>query len=190
MELDQVMEAIERDRRYYETSGGGMTVSGGEPLVQAEFTCALLERCRQVGIRTCLESTLHARWDVVERALAHADLLIADFKCADSAKHARVTGVPNDTILENLVRAADRTDQIIVRIPVIPGFNDGDADCAAAADFLERNLLGRIREVQLLEFMRMGEEKCHSLERPYPMEDCSFDREELHARILAFQSLL
>ena len=190
MNVDAVMRIIERDRRYYETSGGGVTVSGGEPLVQAAFAQELLARCREAGIRTCLESTLHGPWDALEALLRVSDLLIADFKCDDARRHERFVGCDNLTVKENLLRAATLTDQIIVRVPVIPGFNDDEDELAAIRDFLTRNLLGRILEVQVLEFMHLGEEKRRSLEQHYPYEGNDFNREELHGTVLAMQRSL
>ena len=189
MSVDEVMNVVQKDRRYYETSGGGVTVSGGEPLVQAAFTREVLRRCREAGIATCLETTLHAPWDVLEPLIDEADLLIADFKCADEQRHEQFTGLGNQLIVENLLRAASKTDQIVVRVPVIPGFNDDD-ELAAIRAFLQQNLLGRIREVQLLEFMHLGEEKRRSLEQRYPYEGYNFDREELHGKVCAMQRAL
>ena len=190
LDVDQVMEVVEKDRRYYETSGGGITISGGEPLVQADFAAAILRRCRQAGIHTCLESTLYASWEALEPVLDLSDLLICDVKCIDAEKHARFTGVGNEAILDNLARATRKTDQVIVRVPVIPGFNDTLEDARAIGQFLVDGLQGAIREVQLLEFMHLGEEKCRSLERPYPLHDQEVNREELHATVLAMQDHL
>ena len=125
-------------------------------MVQAEFATAMLKACQQAGIHTCLETTLHAPWAALESALVWTDLLICDLKCADAEKHARATGVRNDTVLENLARASRATDQIIVRIPVIPGFNDDMDDLDAAASLLEEKMDVRPIEVQLLEFMHRG----------------------------------
>lgn len=190
MSVDAVMEVVERDRSYYETSGGGVTVSGGEPLVQAAFAAKLLGRCHEAGIHTCLETTLSVPWNVAKPVLDEADLLIVDVKCLDSQLHARCTGRSNEAVLENLVRAADETDQIIVRVPVIPGFNDDAGELAAIRAFLVQNLLGRIREVQLLEFMHLGEEKCRSLERRYPYEGYEFNRDDLHGAVRAMRESL
>ena len=188
--VDEVMDVVERDRAFFDRSGGGVTLSGGEPLVQAAFAKALLARCRQAGIHTCLSSTLHAPWEVAQPVLRETDVLLADFKCADADKHERFTGVRNDTISANLIRAAREECDIVIRIPVIPGFNDAPADAEAAIAFLDAHLAGRIREVQLLEFMHLGEEKCRSLARAYPMKTRDFDRATLHAGVLAMRDEL
>ena len=190
MDEDQVFEIVKRDLRYYETSGGGVTVSGGEPLCQAKFAEAVLRRCRQARIGTCLETTLKASWDIVEPLVRQADVVIADLKCVNSAKHARFTGVPNELILANLVRCAQEVDKLVVRIPVIPGFNDTPEDALAFANWLEANMKGLVDEVQLLEFMHLGEEKCRSIEKRYPMEGRTIDREKLHETVLALQQTI
>lgn len=190
MSVDEVMRTIERDRRYYETSGGGVTVSGGEPLLQPAFVRELFRRCRQQGIHTCLETTLHAPYDVIEAALELCDLLICDVKCVHAELHERHTGQSNDLVLENLLRATQKTDQIVVRVPVVPGFNADEEELSAIEAFFVQNLLGRIREVQLLEFMHLGEEKCRSLERRYPYEGYTINRDDLHARVCAMRDSL
>ena len=169
MSLDEVMAVIEKDRAFYEKSGGGVTVSGGEPLVQKDFTRSILKACCETGIHTCLESTFCTDWETVEAAAEYADLLISDIKHMDSDVHKKYTGAGNEKILANLKRLAACGHDMILRIPVIPGINDDIGD--------------RLRVLQLLSFMRMGEEKCLSLGRTYEMDSLQFDREEFQQRV-------
>ena len=116
MSVEDCMEIIRRDKSYYETSGGGVTVSGGEPLLQSAFVKKLFGACRQEGIHTCLETTLFPPWHTVEEVFPLTDLFIADLKMIDPALHKEYTGQTNASILKNLVTLSRRTDRIILRI--------------------------------------------------------------------------
>ena len=183
MSLDEVMAVIEKDRAFYEKSGGGVTVSGGEPLVQKEFARSILKACCETGIHTCLESTFCTDWETVEAAAEYADLLISDIKHMDSDVHKKYTGAGNEKILANLKRLAACGHDMILRIPVIPGINDDMENIIKTADYIEDNIGDRLRVLQLLSFMRMGEEKCLSLGRTYEMDSLEFDREEFQQRV-------
>ena len=183
MSLDEVMAVIEKDRAFYEKSGGGVTVSGGEPLVQKEFTRSILKACREAGIHTCLESTFCTDRETAEAAAEYADLVISDIKHMDSEVHKKYTGAGNEKILANLKRLAACGHDMILRIPVIPGTNDDMENIIKTADYIEDNIGDRLRTLQLLSFMRMGEEKCRSLDRAYEMDSLQFDREEFQQRV-------
>lgn len=183
MSLDEVMAVIEKDRAFYEKSGGGVTVSGGEPLVQKEFTRSILKACREAGIHTCLESTFCTDRETAEAAAEYADLLISDIKHMDSEVHKKYTGAGNEKILANLKRLAACGHDMILRIPVIPGTNDDMENIIKTADYIEDNIGDRLRTLQLLSFMRMGEEKCRSLDRAYEMDSLQFDREKFQQRV-------
>ena len=166
--VEEAVTELARDRPFYETSGGGVTLSGGEPLAQPEFTAAVLERCRAEGLHTCLDTSGQAAWEDLERALRWTDLVLYDFKIADPARHRRYTGVANDLIRENLERIDARGTPIEVRMPVIPGVNDDPENIDAAAAFLAP--LRAIRQVTLLGYHRLGESKYRCLGRTYPLE--------------------
>ena len=183
MSRDEVMAVIEKDRAFYEKSGGGVTVSGGEPLVQKEFTRSILKACREAGIHTCLESTFCTDRETAEAAAEYADLVISDIKHMDSEVHKKYTGAGNEKILANLKRLAACGHDMILRIPVIPGINDDAENIERTADYIEDNIGDRLRTLQLLSFMRMGEEKCRSLDRAYEMDSLQFDREEFQQRV-------
>ncbi len=184
--VEEAMETVRRDISYYKSSGGGITLSGGEPLMQASFVSELLKKCRQEGIHTCVETTLCADWKVIEQILPDTDLFITDIKHMDSAVHRQYTKLPNEQILANMERLAEYGKPMIVRIPVIPGVNDTHENMEAAADFIIDKLHNRVEELQLLEFMRLGEEKYKSLDLAYPMEGLEFDRDEFTIKVTEF----
>jgi pyruvate formate lyase activating enzyme len=129
---------VERDRPFYETSRGGMTVSGGEPLRQLDFTVALLEGGKERGLHTALDTCGHAPWSSLARAAPHADLVLYDLKHMDSATHRELTGVGNELILENLARVVELRgpDRVWIRYPFVPTRNDDSANVEAMARFL------------------------------------------------------
>jgi pyruvate formate lyase activating enzyme len=183
MSVEECMEIIRRDRSYYDESGGGVTVSGGDPLLQSAFVRKLFSRCRKEGIHTCLESTFCVPWYRAQETLPVTDLYIADLKMMDPEKHRQHTGSGNEQILANLERLSQETDRIILRIPVIPGVNDDDDNIRRSADFILEKMQGRIQSLQLLSFMFLGEEKYRSLGMPYPMEGLQFDREAFQEKV-------
>ncbi len=168
MSLEEALAELERDRVFFQESGGGVTFSGGEPLAQPEFLEALLRACRERGLHAALDTTLFAPREVVERMLPWTDLWLADLKHMDSALHRRFTGVPNEPILENLRFLSVRGTKIAARIPLVPGFNDGEENLREAARFLE-GLGEAVVEVDLLPYHRAGEHKLSFLRgRPGP----------------------
>ena len=187
MTPEEAMEEIRRDRGYYERSGGGVTISGGEPLLQTDFTAEVFRRCRQEGIHTCCESCLSADWDQIEKLLPPTDLWIADLKMMDPEKHREWTGAGNRRILDNLKRLAEIPElELILRIPVIPGINDSQENMEQTADFILKEMKGRVRTLQLLSFMRLGEEKYASLGMPYEMKSLRFRRDYFQRKIDRF----
>lgn len=183
MSVAECMREIRRDVGYFQKSGGGVTVSGGEPLMQAAFVTELFAQCKKEQIHTCLESTLYADWDSIEQVLAYTDLVIADIKQMDTQLHRKHTGVGNERILENLKKLAACEQELIVRIPVIPHVNDDEENCAATADFILKELHGRVKTLQLLSFMRLGVEKYESLGMPYPMKGMRLNRPAFQKRV-------
>ncbi len=183
MSVEECMEIIRKDRGYYERSGGGVTVSGGEPLMQSDFVAELFECCRAEGIHTCLESTFHAAWKDIQKVLPYTDLIISDVKHMDADVHKTYTGVSNVRILKNLKKLTDAGCDLILRIPVIPGVNDNQENIAATADFIQHELQGHVRTLQLLSFMRLGEEKYQSLGMPYQMEDLKINRRSFQKQV-------
>jgi len=141
-----------------------MTVSGGECLMQPKFTAAILQLCQEAGIHTAIETSGFCNWERESEVLAHVDLVIHDIKLMNSGLHKYYTGVPNDTILENLTRISQELAKpILVRMPLIPGVNDSDENLRSMGLFV-REKLPTCLFVQLLPYHRMGESKSDQLE--------------------------
>lgn len=185
MTVEECMEEIRKDMGFYERSGGGVTVSGGEPLMQSDFVAELFQACQQENIHTCLESTFYAEWSEIEKVLPHTDLIISDLKHMDSEIHKQYTGAGNRKILDNLKRIAGENEnrELVLRIPVIPWVNDDQKNIEATADFILNDMRGRVRTLQLLSFMRLGEEKYQSLGMPYKMEDVKINRKQFQNHV-------
>lgn len=183
MSTEECMKEIRKDKGYYERTGGGVTVSGGEPLLQSDFVTELFKTCKDEGIQTCCESSFYADWKEIEKILPYTDIMIADIKHMNTNIHKKYTGVHNDRILENLKRLTSEERELILRIPVIPNVNDDLDNIKATADFILDELGGRVRTLQLLSFMRLGEEKYHSLGMPYKMEDVKVNRKSFQKHV-------
>ena len=158
MTVVQVMAEVEKDRPFYRRSGGGVTVGGGEPLAQYQFTAELLEAAHRSYINTALETCGHAPWPHLAAVLAHVDLLQFDIKHMDPVKHRALTGVSNELILENLkkVRSVKSPNDVIVRIPVVPGCNDSDENVRATVEFAAGL---DFRNIELVPYHRLGMSK-------------------------------
>lgn len=163
----EAAEEALRDLPFYQTSGGGVTLSGGEPTMQADFAAELLARVRAAGVHTALETCGHAPWTSFGRLLPHLDMILYDVKQMDGDKHKAYTGVDNGLILDNLRRLCSRDVQaeIVVRTPVIPGYNDQPEDFAALADFLKG--MERIPRVELLPYNELAGSKYPRLGMTY-----------------------
>lgn len=183
MSIEECMKIIRKDRGYYERSGGGVTVSGGEPLLQSDFVAELFKTCKEEGISTCFESTLYVKWEEIEKVLPYTDLVISDLKHMDTDIHKAHTRVHNELILENMKRLVNEGYELILRIPVIPGVNDDMKNIEATADFILQELDGRVRTLQLLSFMRLGEEKYKSLDMPYKMAGVKVNRKSFQKHV-------
>lgn len=172
MTIDEIISVVEEDGAFYSRSGGGITVSGGEPLLQADFVEDLLKRCREHGLDTSIETVGYGNWREVEKICKHANLIFYDIKCLDSKKHKVFTGVPNESILQNIRRLSISFPEkpIIARTPIIPGFNDSAEEIKAIADFLTG--IGSVKEYELLPYHGFGEPKYFQLGRKYPLKSC------------------
>jgi pyruvate formate lyase activating enzyme len=145
LSLDAVMTRVAADLAFYRNSGGGVTFSGGEPFCQAEFLLAALERCRSLGIHTAVETCGHAEAAAVAAAEPLVDLFLFDIKVVDSQRHRELTGAHNHQILDNLAYLAQRApDRVLLRLPLIPGCTDDDANLEAIALLARELRLGRI----------------------------------------------
>ncbi len=169
MRVGELMDVIERDRPFYEVSGGGLTLSGGEPLLQKAFTKELLKRAHNRALHTCLDTSAHARWDDLEELLPYTDLVLLDLKLIDPARHAELTGADNALIRQNAFKLAAADVEVIVRVPIVPAITDRNADLREMASFLHK-LNGAIA-VELLPYNRLAESKYARLGLARPLAD-------------------
>lgn len=154
---EQVLEEVLRDKTLYHTSGGGVTFSGGEPLLQADFVAEAAKQLQAEGIPTAIDTALNVPWDSVEKALPYAELFLVDVKMADCQKHKKYTGAGNDRILQNLYRLAEYKP-LYIRIPVIGGVNDTEEEMANIAKLL-LPVRASIKQINLLTYHDFGIEK-------------------------------
>ncbi|MDD6189385.1 MAG: glycyl-radical enzyme activating protein [Clostridiales bacterium] len=153
--VDELVKRLLQDKRFYERSGGGVTISGGEALCQPEFVLAVLKRLKEEGIHTALDTTGFASWETVEKVLPYVDLFLYDLKHMDSAKHKAMVAVPNEPILENARRIAAAGGKMQIRIPVIPMFNNDEDNIRKTAEFC-KELGDAVEVIQLLPYHNMG----------------------------------
>jgi pyruvate formate lyase activating enzyme len=178
-----IMPEILADLPYYRRSGGGVTLSGGEVLAQADFAAELLKACKAAGLHTAIESTANAPFSDIEKLLPYLDLYLLDIKHMDSKKHEEYTGAPNERILENARLIARSGVELIIRTPVIPTFNDTDWEIKAIADFARS--LGTAHEYHLLPYHRLGTDKYKGLGRAYALESIEPPEKERMLHLLS-----
>ena len=166
--VGEILPGILRDQPYYRRSGGGLTLSGGECLLQPDFAVALLRAAKGMGMNTAIETTLATRYEVVERLIPYVDYFLVDVKHTDTKKHAEYTGQPNERILENVRKLKAAGANVTVRVPVIPTFNDTAEEIASIARYAASIGVG---EMHLLPYHRLGYDKYVGLGREYLMGD-------------------
>ncbi len=179
MTVAEVFQEIEKDSSYYQRTGGGLTVSGGESMVQWKFALALLKEAKERGLHTTLDTTGNTSWDKLDEVLNYVDVVLYDIKHLDSNKHQQATGVPNKPILKNLQKILDRSalktgdksgPAIWLRYPLIPEFNDSNEDREALCQFI-LGLKPSVDKVCLLPYQNYGEPKYAALGMDYPWEE-------------------
>ncbi len=153
--VEELVNRLLQDRKFYEKSGGGVTISGGEALYQIDFVVAVLKRLKEEGIHTALDTTGYADWSVVERTLPYVDLYLYDLKHMDNEKHNMMVKVPNDKILSNAIKLSENGANLQIRIPVIPMFNDDEENIRNTAEFCVK-LGDAVSMIQLLPYHNMG----------------------------------
>jgi pyruvate formate lyase activating enzyme len=172
----EAMAEVCKDRAFYEESGGGVTFSGGEPLLQPVFLKEMLDRCQKQGIHTCLDTCGYAPPDLLDDISRQVDLFLFDLKLVDHTMHRLHTGVSNELILDNLKRLVGNGCSVVVRIPLIPGVNDGLEDIRRAAEFLQT--LNGLKSVSLLPFHNIAADKYRRLGRNYRPGDIGISLEK------------
>ncbi len=168
LSVEQAMEELRKDAPFYESSGGGITLSGGEPMRQPGFSAAVLAASKAEGFHTALDTSGYAAWEDYENVLPHVDLVLYDFKLAAAEAHRKYTGVSNETIRENLFRIDERGLPIEIRIPVIPGINDDRENMEESARILSR--VKGLTGVVLLPYHGLGETKYLRVGRTYRLD--------------------
>ncbi len=164
----EVMDEIERERVFMEESGGGVTFSGGEPLMQHKFMEEILEMCKVNFFHTALDTTGFTSREVLKSIMDKVDVFLYDIKHLDDKEHKNYTGVSNKKILDNLKFLHDNNKHIIVRFPIIPGINDDEEHIERLNDYIKKELPG-IKEVDILPYHNIAEHKYEKLKMPYLM---------------------
>ena len=169
--VNEVMESVLKDRVYYRRSGGGLTLSGGESLCQPEFATALLRAAKDAGLNTAIESTAAAPISTIRQLLPYLDHYLMDIKHMDPNKHKEFTGKENTLMLENAKILAKEAKHLVIRVPVIPTFNDRKEEIAAICKYVSEIMPGG--EINLLPYHRLGQDKYEALGRSYLMAHIS-----------------
>lgn len=165
--VGEIMEEIEKDLIFYDESEGGVTFSGGEPLLQPTFLTSLLEKCQKKTIHTTVDTCGYVPYEIIDKIRDKTDLFLYDIKALDDKKHRKYTGVSNKPILENFKKLAENGSNLLVRFPIIPGVNDDEDNIVQTAEFM---LSCGVNQIALLPYHRAGIEKYKSLGRVYRLE--------------------
>ncbi|MFC1974836.1 glycyl-radical enzyme activating protein [Chloroflexota bacterium] len=181
MTTPQVMAEIEKDIAFYDESGGGVTFSGGEPLLQRDFLLALLQACREKEVHTTVDTCGFAARPVFERIRPYVDLFLYDLKLIDDARHQKFTGVSNQLILQNLQALSQHGHRMILRVPIIPGVNDDDESLQQIGVFVAN--LPQPHPVEILPYHHIGADKYHRLNKVYELADIQPPSNERMAEI-------
>jgi len=181
MTVAEVMAEIEQDVAFYDESDGGVTLSGGEPLLQKDFALALLQACKEKEIHTVLDTCGFVTWDTLEGVRGCVDLYLYDLKLVDDNRHRQFTGVSNALILENLGALSRLGHNIVIRIPIIPGINDDDENIRQTGEWVAA--LPRPHRVELLPYHHAAASKYVGLGQEVPLPDTRPPSEERMAEI-------
>jgi len=168
--IDDVIGEVVRDAPFYNNSGGGMTISGGEPLLHHEFSAELARRAKEKGINVCVDTSGYGSWEALEELARYADIFLFDLKHLDSNEHKRRTGVGNREILENLQKLSALGERIWIRLPVIAGYNDSMDYMKGVVDFL-KSLPNPVEKVDLLPFHNWCQDKYGWLGKKWEMKE-------------------
>lgn len=178
--VEQLIPEIERDIPFFRRSGGGITLGGGEPLYQPELALDILKVCHERGINTAMETSGYAPWRVISELSRYVDQIFFDIKHIDPVQHKRLTGVSNLRILNNLERLCVVHSHLILRYPLVPSCNDGEADILAMASYVKG--LGRVKKVEIIPYHRYGELKYEMVDKKYRLQGLATPEPEKVAR--------
>ena len=182
----EILDEVKKDIGFYNDTGGGVTLSGGECLDQPDFTAEILKKCKKAGVSTAVDTAGDVPWESIEKVLPYTDLFLYDIKCITPSLHRKFTGVGNQRIMENYRRLLSLGVGITVRVPLIAGFNDGDAESGKITAFLRENPPGR---VEFLPYHAMGENKYRVLGPGEPEKFSAPSREVIGRLRAAVKSL-
>jgi pyruvate formate lyase activating enzyme len=169
---EQLIEELLKDQVFYDTSGGGVTFSGGEPMLQLDFLCQVFPRCREVGLHVALDTCGAVPWESFERVLPSVNLVLYDLKIMDEARHRAATGISNDRILKNARELVAHGVPMWIRTPVIPGYTNDHENILAIARFIHE-ALPTVERWDLLAYTNLGRPKYRRLDRKYLLEEAS-----------------
>jgi pyruvate formate lyase activating enzyme len=180
--ISELLEIVEKDRAFYDTSGGGITIGGGEPLLQPEAATNLLMKCKQEGINTAIETSGYAKQEVLLKVAEFVDLFLFDIKHISPEKHLEFTGVRNELILSNLQELIRRGYNVVIRMPLLKGVNSSKEDIEKVIDFLKPfRECENFKGIDLLPYHKMGVHKYQQLDKEYLCkEDASLNAEEMN----------
>ena len=170
--VEAAIDEVMKDEIFYRTSGGGMTLSGGEPMMQMDFTLALLDKAKKAGLHTCMETCGYAPWENYEKLIDLVDIFLFDYKVTDPDLHKQCTGVSNERILDNLKKLDQRGAKIILRCPIIPSINDTKEHFAGIAQ--TANHLQNVMEINIEPYHPLGNSKAKMLDQEYILGDMTF----------------
>jgi pyruvate formate lyase activating enzyme len=176
MTVEEVYDVVKRDIDFYKVSGGGITCSGGEVLMQADFVAELFKHCRENEIHTCADTSGFGSKQAMEIILAYTDLIYYDLKHMDAAEHERLCGQSNDLILSNLALVVEKGIPMVIRVPLIPGHNDSDENMTAIAKTVAD--MDKETPVNILPYHRYGQNKYRMIDKTYPLDGVEYPTEE------------
>jgi pyruvate formate lyase activating enzyme len=179
--VTEVMAEIEDDIPFYEESSGGVTFSGGEPLIQADFVLALLRACKKKGLHTAVDTCGHVPWEIFDRIREHVDLFLYDLKLIDDARHREFTAASNTLILKNLQALSQLGHRIVLRLPIVPGITDGEENIRQIGTFAAS--LPHFDDIDVLPYYHAAVEKYRRLNRVYSLPEVRPPSDERMAQI-------
>ncbi|RKL63223.1 glycyl-radical enzyme activating protein [Thermoanaerobacteraceae bacterium SP2] len=169
MSVDEVIAEVIRDKSFYNRSNGGVTLSGGEVLLQWGFAKEILKKCKELNINTAIETCGYCKWEYFTEVLEYVDLVLYDLKHLDSAEHKRLTGVDNKLILENATKVVKKVKEMIIRVPLIPSLNDSKDNIMMLVDFV--STLEKVKEIDLLPYHQLGVSKYNQIGQTYKLNE-------------------
>jgi pyruvate formate lyase activating enzyme len=183
----ELVKELEKDTIFYDSSKGGITVSGGEPLSQGEFTLELLKRCKQLELHTTVDTSGFGSTAILEEISKYTDLFLFDIKLVDKERHQQHTGVSNEIILQNLELLSKLGKRIWIRLPVIPGINDDEENISATAKLIQAT--AGVEQINLLPYHNAAMEKYKRLNKEYQLNDIKMPQKEYMDKIAGFYRL-